>query len=98
MRITGPLVAALLIGSTSQAAPVQVLNERTEGTDDATATGRNTATTGLAAALPPSRESSYTLLVQGLPQPCTDEQLRGLWWDNVQSKVSLSTHPSQQYG
>lgn len=55
-----------------------------------------TTTTAAATGLPPARASRlveknpHTLYVKGLPQPCTDEELRGLWKEDVRGKVRFS--------
>ncbi|KAJ9094958.1 hypothetical protein QFC21_005750 [Naganishia friedmannii] len=86
MRLTVPIVAALFIAST-QAAPTP--QEPTDSLEDAW----NAAVTGL----PPS-QNPHTLFIQGLPQPCTDEELRGLWWDNIRSKITKITIPVHENG
>jgi RNA recognition motif-containing protein len=63
---------------------------KTETADD----GWATAPSGDATGLPAPRASRlveknpHTLYVKGLPQPCTDDELRGLWKEDIRSKVS----------
>jgi hypothetical protein len=76
MRLTVPIVAALFIAS-AQGAPTP--REPAERAEDS----GNGATTG-----PPPVENAHRLYIQGLPQPCTDEELRALWWEDIRGKVS----------
>ncbi|KAJ9120451.1 hypothetical protein QFC24_005123 [Naganishia onofrii] len=81
MRLTVPIVAALFIAS-AQGAPTP--REPTERAEDP----GHGATTG-----PPPVENTHKLYIQGLPQPCTDDELRALWWDDVRGKITKISIP-----
>lgn len=80
------------------AAPVELSKEvktdATEGVKDESAVEGWGATAPAAAGLPPARaprlveKNPHTLYVKGLPQPCTDDELRGLWKEDIRNKVS----------
>ncbi|KAJ9092494.1 hypothetical protein QFC19_008707 [Naganishia cerealis] len=91
------------------AAPVELSKEvkadsvaaKTETAED----GWVAAPTGDANGLPAARNSRlveknpHTLYVKGLPQPCTDDELRGLWKEDIRSKITktkIPVHPNGQ--
>lgn len=80
------------------AAPVELSKEvktdSAESAKDESAVEGWGATASAATGLPPARaprlveKNPHTLYVKGLPQPCTDDELRGLWKEDIRSKVS----------
>lgn len=66
---------------------------KTEKVEEGWGAATATTTTAAATGLPPARtprlveKNPHTLYVKGLPQPCTDEELRGLWKEDVRAKV-----------
>ncbi|KAJ9110351.1 hypothetical protein QFC20_002948 [Naganishia adeliensis] len=91
------------------AAPVELSKEvktdATEGVKDESAVEGWGATAPAAAGLPPARaprlveKNPHTLYVKGLPQPCTDDELRGLWKEDIRNKITktkIPVHPNGQ--
>ncbi|KAI5455152.1 hypothetical protein NCC49_002421 [Naganishia albida] len=91
------------------AAPVELSKEvktdSAESAKDESAVEGWGATAPAATGLPPARaprlveKNPHTLYVKGLPQPCTDDELRGLWKEDIRSKITktkIPVHPNGQ--
>ncbi|GHJ88725.1 hypothetical protein NliqN6_5127 [Naganishia liquefaciens] len=109
-----PATTAGTVAETPVAAPAETSDKPTVAEEGQTGEGKTqegwgaavaTTTTAAATGLPPARASRlveknpHTLYVKGLPQPCTDEELRGLWKEDVRAKITktkIPVHPNGQ--
>ena len=92
---TGTETPAVPAETTDKPAAEESTPSADDKTEEAWGAAVATITTAAATGLPPARASRlveknpHTLYVKGLPQPCTDEELRGLWKEDVRGKVSF---------
>ncbi|KAJ9097676.1 hypothetical protein QFC21_004713 [Naganishia friedmannii] len=74
---------------------------KTENVDDGWGAAPSGDATGLPAPRAPRlvEKNPHTLYVKGLPQPCTDDELRALWKEDIRSKITktkIPVHPNGQ--